>query len=54
LIGGLTTFTYNEGGIERGKSIREKAYLINDLIHNPHKLEVERNEALEYRKKFYP
>ena len=25
-----------------------------DLVHNPHKLEVERKEAYEYRKKFYP
>ena len=54
LLQGLCTFTFNEGGIERGKSIRDKAHLLNDLIHNPHKLEIERHEALEYRKKFYP
>ena len=28
--------------------------LVLDLLQNPHKLEVERIEALEYRKKFYP
>ena len=25
-----------------------------DLIHNQHKLDVERKAALEYRQKFYP
>lgn len=25
-----------------------------DLIHNQHKLEIERKAALEYRQKFYP
>ncbi len=50
----LQTFSFEEGNIDRGRQIRDKAYLIMDLIHNQHKLEIERKAALEYRQKFYP
>jgi len=50
----LCSFNYTEDGIERGKTIREKTHLLLDLIHNPHKLEIERQAAVEYRNKFYP
>ena len=49
----LQTFEYKEGGADQGKAIREKAYLVMDLMHNRHKLEIERDQAQEYRKKFY-
>ena len=49
----LQTFEYKESGVDQGKAIREKAYLVMDLMHNRHKLEIERDQAQEYRKKFY-
>jgi hypothetical protein len=54
MIGPLATFNYQEGGADRARPLREKALAVMDLLQNPHKLEVERAEALEYRKKFYP
>ena len=39
----LQTFEYKEGGVDHGRQIREKAYLVMDLMHNRHKLEVERD-----------
>lgn len=39
--------------MDHGKQIRDKAYLVMDLMHNRHKLEAEREQATEYRKKFY-
>jgi hypothetical protein len=41
----LCTFHYEEGGVDKGKQIREKANLIIDLLHNNHKLEAEREAA---------
>lgn len=41
----LQTFEYKEGGADQGKAIREKAYLVMDLMHNRHKLEIERDQA---------
>lgn len=49
----LQTFEHREGSVDHGKQIRDKAYLVMDLMHNRHKLEMEREQAQEYRKKFY-
>lgn len=49
----LQTFEYREGNVDGGKPVRDKAFLIMDLMHNRHKLEMEREQAQEYRKKFY-
>ena len=49
----LQTFEHREGSVDHGKQIRDKAYLVADLMHNRHKLEQEREQAQEYRKKFY-
>ena len=54
ILNTLTNFRYDENGADQGHSLREKARLILELVHNPHKLEIERKEAYEYRKKFYP
>lgn len=42
----LSSFSYQEGTIDRGKQIRDKAFLLLDLFNNQHKLEMERNVAM--------
>ena len=53
-ISALCNFTYNENGMERGNSVREKVNLIIDMLSQENRLYQERAEAFEYRKKFYP
>ncbi|CDW78484.1 UNKNOWN [Stylonychia lemnae] len=50
----LQNFTYYEDNIDKGSSIREKAILLADLLTSPQKLEEEREQARQYREKFYP
>jgi len=38
----LSTFRYEEGSVDRGKQIRDKANLLLDLVNNQHKLDTER------------
>lgn len=40
--------------MDRGHSIREKSILLQDLLTSPMRLEVEREQARQYREKFYP
>lgn len=42
IIQKLSTFDYQEGAVDRGKQVRDKAYLLLDLFNNQHKLEMER------------
>ena len=51
---GLQSFSYHEDNMDKGHSIREKSILIQDLITQPQRLEVEREQARQYRDKFYP
>jgi len=53
-ISALTTYHANEGGVDRGSSVRDKVNLIIDMLSAEHRLYQERSEAFEYRKKFYP
>jgi hypothetical protein len=41
----LQSFTFYEENMDKGGSIREKAILIADLLVNPQKLELEREQA---------
>lgn len=50
----LQNFTYYEENQDKGAQIREKAILLADLVVNPQKLEFEREQARQYRMKFYP
>ena len=50
----LQNFTYYEENLDKGGVIREKALLIGDLLVNPQKLDFEREQARQYRVKFYP
>jgi len=40
--------------MDKGHAIREKSILLQDLITQPQRLEVEREQARLYREKFYP
>jgi hypothetical protein len=42
MLNNLTGFSFDENGVERGRTIRDKATLIYDLLNNKHKLELER------------
>lgn len=53
-ISALTSYHANEGGVDRGSSIRDKVNLVIDMLSAEHRLYQERAEAFEYRKKFYP
>lgn len=50
----LQSFSYYEDGLDRGLAIREKAILLQDLVQQPQRLEVERDQARQYREKFHP
>ena len=39
----LQSFSYYEDGLDRGLAIREKAILLQDLVQQPQRLEVERD-----------
>ncbi|TNV82238.1 hypothetical protein FGO68_gene17554 [Halteria grandinella] len=51
---GLMSFSYHEDNVDKGHSIRDKAILLQDLVTQPQRLEVEREQAKQYRDKFYP
>ena len=53
-ITSLQNFTYYEDNVDKGLAIREKAILISDLLSYPQRLEEEREQARQYREKFYP
>ena len=53
-ISSLCNFSYQENGVDRGHSVREKTNLIVDMLSQEQRLIQERAEAFEYRKKFYP
>ena len=53
-ISSLCNFSYNENGLDRGHSVREKVNLVIDMLSQEQRLFQERAEAYEYRKKFYP
>lgn len=40
--------------MDKGHAIREKSILLQDLITQPQRLEVEREQAKQYREKFHP
>ena len=40
--------------MDKGHSIREKSILLQDLVTQPQRLEVEREQARQYREKFHP
>jgi ENTH domain len=50
----LQSFSCYEEGADKGHSIREKSILLQDLLTQPQRLEVEREQARQYREKFYP
>lgn len=51
---GLMSFSYQEDNTDKGLAIRDKAILLQDLVSQPQRLEVEREQAKQYRDKFYP
>ena len=53
-IQNLMSFSYYEDNSDKGHSIREKCILIQDLVQQPQRLEVEREQARQYRDKFNP
>ncbi len=53
-LSSLTNFSYSEGGIDKGKPVREKCNLLCDLLANEDLLMRERKEAFDYRQKCYP
>ncbi len=53
-IQNLQSFSHYEDNVDRGHAIREKCILIQDLVQSPQRLEVEREQAKQYRDKFYP
>jgi len=53
-LSSLTNFSYSEGGLDKGKPVREKCNLLLDLLNNEELLMRERKEAFEYRQKCYP
>lgn len=53
-ITSLQSFSFYEDGMDKGHSIREKSILLQDLLTQTQRLEVEREQARQYREKFYP
>jgi len=47
-LSSLTNFSYSEGGIDKGKPVREKCNLLCDLLANEDLLMRERKEAFDY------
>lgn len=50
----LMSFSYHEDNQDKGHAIRDKAILLQDLVTQPQRLETEREQAKQYRDKFYP